>query len=150
MRITLALAALTLSAATALATYIPKQPIKLEKGSDGVKYTISGKNTLGEVKVNIRDKGTFSGFRAEGTNADRDVNIDVSSAGLGAGWIIKGKIGPDEIQASCKEDGPFAKHWNVKGKVGDRVIETRVDSEWEFDPAAQAIFALFDCCDEKK
>lgn len=150
MRHALSLLTLSLTASAALATYIPKQPIKLEKGSDGVKYVVTGKNTLGEVKVNIRDKGTFSGFRAEGTNADRDVNIDVSSAGLGAGWTIKGRIGPDEIQGSCKEDGPFAKHWTLKAKVGDRMIETKVDSEWEFDPAAQAIFALFDCCDEKK
>lgn len=147
---TLTLAALALSASTALATYIPKQPIKLEKGSDGVKYVISGKNSLGPVDVKIRDKGAFAGFRAEGTNADRDVNIDVSSAGLGAGWNIKGRIGPDEIQATCKEDGPFAKHWTLKGKVGERMIETKVDSEWDFDPAAQAIFALFDCCEEKK
>ncbi len=150
MRFALTIASLALAASTALATYIPKQPIHLNKGDGDVKYTITGNNTLGPVNVNIRDKGTFSGFRAEGKNADLDVNIDVSSAGLGAGWIIKGKIGPDEVNASCKEDGPFAKHWTLKGKVGDRQIETKVDSEWAFDPAAQAIFALFDCCEAKK
>ncbi|MGD9692655.1 MAG: hypothetical protein AB7G17_11610 [Phycisphaerales bacterium] len=148
--LTAALLALALSS-TALATYIPKQPIHINKGSGDVKYTITGNNTLGQVNVNISDKGAFQGFRAQGKNADRDVNIDVSSAGLGAGWLIKGKIGPDEVNITCKEDGPFAKHWIVKGKLGDRMIEdVKVDAEWEFDPAAQAIFVLFDCCDEKK
>ncbi len=149
-RLAAPLAALALSSA-ALATYIPKQPLHINKGEGDVKYTITGKNTLGEVNINITDKGTFSGFRAQGKNADRDVNIDVSSAGLGAGWNIKGKIGPDEVQATCKEDGPFAKHWIVKGKVGERMIDNvKVDAEWQFDPAAQAILVLFDCCDEKK
>jgi hypothetical protein len=138
-----------LLATAALAAYIPKQPIHIQKGG-GATYSITGKNTAGPVDVKINDKGMFAGFRAEGKNGDKDVNLDVSSAGLGAGWRIKGKIGDEIVEATCREDGAFGKTWTVKGKIGDRAFEAKADAEWEIDPAAQGVFILFDCCEEAK
>ena len=133
-------------AATAPAKYIAKQDITCERTGGG-KFQFKGKNTWGALDVKVEDKHMFQGFRAEGTNGDKRVEIDIKSAGLGAGWKLEGKIGDMKVEATAKQDGPFASTWSVKGKVGDRMIEAQVDNEWDIDPAVQAAFVLFDCCD---
>lgn len=134
---------------SALGAYIAKQPIKIEK--EGLtKFHITGKNSWGDVDVNVEDKHLFQGFKVEGKAGDKSVDMEVRSAGLAAGWKITGKIGDLSVEGSCKQDGPFSKSWTVKGKVGERMIEAKADSEWDIDPAAQAVFIMFDCCDDKK
>lgn len=142
-----AAACLVSLAASALA-YVPKQDIKIER--DGVTaFKVTGKNTFGDVNVEINDKHLFSGFKAEGKNGDRKVEIDIRSAGLGSGWKIEGKIGTDRVDVRCKQKGPF-QDWKVEGKVGERRIEAEVEDDWGIDPAAASILVILDCCDDAK
>lgn len=128
------------------AKYVAKQDITCERLS-ATKFQISGKNTWGPVNVIVADKQLFQGFQAEGTNGDKKVDIQIKSAGLGAGWKLEGKIGDMQVEATCKQDGAFSSTWTVKGKVGGVEREEKVDSEWDIDPAVQAVFVLFDCCE---
>lgn len=141
-----ALLAIVASAA-ALGAYIPKQDIHIKK--EGLTtFKITGKNSWGAVDVKVEDKHLFQGFGADGKAGDKTVDVSVKSAGLAAGWKLEGKIGDMVVQGTCKQDGAFASTWTVKAKVGDRMIETKVDSEWEIDPAVAAVFVLFDCCED--
>ena len=145
-RILLGLMASLALSGIVFAKYVPKQDITCERVS-ATKFQFKGKNTWGPLDVAVEDKHMFQGFRAEGTNGDKKVEIEIKSAGLGAGWKMEGKIGDMLVEGTAKQDGPFSKDWTVKAKVGERMVETKVDSEWDIDPAVQAIFVLFDCCD---
>lgn len=146
IRLTLAATLAAIASAAAIAAYVPKQDIRIKKESL-TKYQITGKNSWGAVDVSVEDKHLFQGFKCEGKAGDKTVDIEVKSAGLAAGWKLDGKIGDLRVEATCKQDGAFSKTWTVKGKVGDRMIEAKADSEWDIDPAAQAVFICFDCCD---
>lgn len=134
--------------AAAVAKYVPTQDLDLERLS-ATSFRLHGTNTFGEVDVKIEDKHLFQGFSVEGKQGESKVEMEIKSAGLGAGWRIEGKIGDTRVEGTAKQDGAFAKTWTVKGKVGDREFEKKVDTEWEFDPAVQAIVVVFDCCDKE-
>lgn len=148
-RLLLTFAASLLVSAAVGAKYIAKQDITCERIS-GTKFEFKGKNTWGALDVKVEDKHLFQGFRAEGTNGDKKVEVDIKSAGLAAGWKLEGKIGDMKVEGTAKSDGPFSKSWTVKAKVGDRMVEAKVDDEWDIDPAVQALFVLFDCCDPEE
>jgi hypothetical protein len=129
------------------AKYVAKQNITCERISVG-KFEFKGTNSWGALDVKVEDQHLFQGFRAEGTNGDKKVEIEIKSAGLGAGWKLTGKIGDMMVDGTAKQDGAFSSTWTVKAKVGDRDVEAKVDNEWDIDPAVQAAFVLFDCCDK--
>ncbi|MCA9286079.1 MAG: hypothetical protein KDA22_12720 [Phycisphaerales bacterium] len=129
-------------AAQALA-YVPKQDIKVER--DGLtKFKFSGKNTRGELKVEVKDQNLFQGFKGEGTNGTAKVEFEIRSAGLGKGWKITGKNGDDRIEILAKKKDLLSDEWEVTGKAGSREIKETIDGTWDIDPAVGAAFIAFD------
>lgn len=124
--------------------WVPKQDIKAER-TGPTTFKFVGKNSIGELKVDIADQHLFQGFKGEGTNGDNKVEFSIKSAGLGAGWIIEGKNGSTIFELRAKSKGPFSKEWTVKGKVGDKEVEETVTGNWDVDPAVVAALVAFDC-----
>lgn len=138
----IALVSVLVVAASALA-WVPKQEIKCERRS-GTVFGLVGKNTLGELNVEVADKHLFQGFKGEGKNGENKVEFEIKSAGLGAGWVIEGKNGATIIELKVKNKGPFSKEWTVKGTVGETEINETVTGNWDVDPVIVAALVAFD------
>lgn len=123
--------------------YVPKQDIKVER-SGLTTFKFTGKNTRGDLSVEVKDQHLFQGFKGEGTNGTAKVELEIRSAGLGDGWKITGKNGDDRIELRAKKKDLLSKEWEVTGKVGSREIKETIDDSWDVDPAVGAAFIAFD------
>lgn len=141
-RLVIAIVAPFLIAAVAFA-YVPKQPIKVER-TGLTTFKFSGKNTRGDLAVEIKDQHLFQGFNGDGTNGTAKVQFEIRSAGLTEGWKIEGKNGDERIELRVKKKGLLDKEYEVTGKVGTREIKETVSSELNIDPAVQAALIAFD------
>ena len=129
--------------AAAASAWVPKQDIKAER-TGLTTFKLSGKNTIGELNVEIKDQHLFQGFKAEGKNGDNKVEFEIKSAGLAGGWNIQGKNGDIKIDLKAKQKGVLSKEWSVKGKVGKKEIDETITGNWDVDPAIEASLVAFD------
>ena len=123
--------------------YVPKQAIKAERVGL-TEFKLTGKNTRGDLNVQVKDQNLFQGFKGEGTNGTAKVEFEIRSAGLGEGWKIEGKNGDQRFELRVKKKSLLSKEWEVTGKVGTREIKETVMDEVNIDPAVQAALIAFD------
>jgi hypothetical protein len=126
------------------ADWKPKAEIKAER-TGPTTFKLSGKNCHGDLDVKLEDKNLFQGFKGEGKNGDKNVSMDIKSAGLGGGWDLTGQLGNDKIDVRAKKEGVLSDEWKVTGTVGDRKVDATIKGDWAVDPAIVAALACFDC-----
>jgi len=139
---TVAIVAPLMIASSALA-YVPKQDIKVER-TGLTTFKLQGKNTRGDLSVDIKDQNLFQGFKGEGTNGKDKVEFEIRSDGLGKGWKIEGKNGETRFELRVKKKNLLDKEWEVTGKVGDKEVTGTVMDGINIDPAVQATLVAFD------
>lgn len=132
-----------LVATTDASAYVPKQDIKAER-TGLTTFKLKGKNTRGELNVEIKDENLFQGFKGSGTNGEGKVELEIRSAGLGQGWKIEGKNGETRFELRVKKKSLLGKEWEVTGKVGDKEIKETVMDDINIDPSIQAALIAFD------
>lgn len=140
--VTVAFVAPLAIAASAVA-YVPKQAIKAERVGL-TEFKLTGKNTRGDLNVQVKDQHLFQGFKGDGTNGTAKVEFEIRSAGLGEGWKIEGKNGDQRIELRVKKKSLLSNEWEVTGKVGTREVKETVMDEINIDPAVQAALIAFD------
>jgi DnaJ-class molecular chaperone len=123
--------------------YVPKQDIKVER-TGLTTFKLTGKNTRGDLSVEIKDQNLFQGFKGEGTNGTAKVEFEIRSDGLGKGWKIEGKNGDTRFELRVKKKNILDKEWEVTGKVGDKEVSGTVMDDVKIDPAVQATLLAFD------